>query len=231
MIHSYVFQNIMGCTYKGLEETKLFFQVVSFISLSLLFSGSQWQKVQDKSALIGMLGVPMLNHAQFHLVKVVQTLARKQRQVLKIKVTFTLNATIIDMFLTLCSQVCHSSRENKGSGGQVTQLQTLECLQMQASHRASKMDIATANEPLNPMAPSIRTLTLHGSRTAGTVVSGFFLVCYLFTNEQPVSEPLLNTGQGPPPTYQAATGGTHFGFQLSAYDKPHPSYTISSVQN
>ena len=31
MIHSYVFQNIMGCTYKGLEETKLFFQVVSFI--------------------------------------------------------------------------------------------------------------------------------------------------------------------------------------------------------
>ena len=81
------------------------------------------------------------------------------------------------------------------------------------------------------MALSIQTSTLHGLRTAGTVVSGFFFVCYLFTNEQPVSEPLPNTSQGPPSTYQTATGGTHFGFWPSAYNKPCPSYKISSVQN
>lgn len=103
---------------------------------------------------------------------------------------------------------------------------------MQTSHRMLMMDITTANEPVNPMAPSIQKSTSHGLRSSGTVVSGFFLfVCSLFTNEQPVSEPLQNTGQGPPPTYQTATAGIHFGFQPSANEKPPPSHGVSSTQN
>ena len=163
----------------------------------------------------------MLNHAPFCLVNAVWTLARKQGQILKIKVMFTSNVMIVDTFLTLYFQVRCSSRENKGSGGQVAQLQTLERLQTQASHRTSKMDVATTNEPLNPMAPSIRAS--NRSRGSGTkAVSDFFSVCHLFTNEQPVSEPLPNTGQGSPPTYQTATAGIHFGFRPSAYDKSRP---------
>ena len=63
------------------------------------------------------------------------------------------------------------------------------------------------------------------------LLSDFFFVCYLFTNEQPVSEPLPNSSQGLPPTYQTATSGTHFGFRPSAYDKSCPSHNTSSVQN
>ena len=202
----------MGCAYiKDLRKPGFFFRLCLPSFLSLLFSGSRWRKVQDKSALIRMLGVSMLNHAPFCLVKAVWTLTRKQGQILKIKVMFTSNVMIVDTFLTLYFQVRRSSRENKGSGGQVAQLQTLERLQTQASHRTSKMDVATANEPLNPMAPSIRAS--NRSRGFGTkAVSDSFSVCHLFTNEQPVSEPLPNTSQGSPPTYQTATAGIHFGF-------------------
>ena len=154
---------------KDLKKLGLFFSGCVFHPLSFPFSESQWRKVQDRSALIRMLGVSVLNHAWFRLVKAVWTLARKQRQVLKTKVTFTSNIMMIDAFLTLSSQVHHSSRENKGSGGQVAQLQTLERLRAQASHRTLRMDVATANEPLNPMAPSTRTSTSCGSRTSGTV--------------------------------------------------------------
>ena len=53
--------------------------------------------------------------------------------------------------------VCHSSRVTKGSGGQIAQLQNIECIQSErtsskTSH-ASQLDMATANKPLNPMAP------------------------------------------------------------------------------
>ncbi|KIM64571.1 hypothetical protein SCLCIDRAFT_23310 [Scleroderma citrinum Foug A] len=78
------------------------------------------------------------------------------------------------------------------------------------------MDIATANEPLNPMAPSMQKSTSCGSRTSGTV---------------PVSRPLSNTGQGPPLTYQTATAGTHSGFRPSANNKSLPSHDISSGKN
>ena len=72
----------------------------------------------------------------------------------------------------------------------MAQLQTLERLQTQTSHRVSRMDIATANEPLNPMAPSMQKLTSCRSRTSGTVVSGFFLLLYAIRS--PVSSPFLD---------------------------------------
>ena len=63
-----------------------------------------------------------------------------------------------------------SSRVNKGSGGQIAQLQNIECMQVEqmapkASH-ASQLEISTVNEPLNPMAPTkpkprIKTSSAH----------------------------------------------------------------------
>ena len=62
--------------------------------------------------------------------------------------------------------VHRSSRVNKGSSGQITQLQNIERMQVErmapkASH-ASQLEISTVNEPLNPMAltkpkPRIKT--------------------------------------------------------------------------
>ena len=50
-----------------------------------------------------------------------------------------------------------SSRATKGSGGQITQLQNLERIQSEQTSsktsRALQLDVATANEPTNPMAP------------------------------------------------------------------------------
>lgn len=60
---------------------------------------------------------------------------------------------------TVAQTVHHSSRLNKGNGGQVAQLQNIECIQTapcatsKASH-ASQLDAATANELTNPMAPT-----------------------------------------------------------------------------
>ena len=52
-----------------------------------------------------------------------------------------------------------SSRPTKGSGGQLAQLQHIERIQTEqaatakVSH-ATQLDVATANEPVNPMAPT-----------------------------------------------------------------------------
>ena len=50
-----------------------------------------------------------------------------------------------------------SSRATKGSGGQIVQLQNIERIQSKRTSSktscASQLDTATANEPLNPMAP------------------------------------------------------------------------------
>lgn len=46
-----------------------------------------------------------------------------------------------------------SSRANKGSGGQISQMQNIERMQTQGIPKVTPMDIVTANEPLNPLAP------------------------------------------------------------------------------
>ena len=65
----------------------------------------------------------------------------------------------INSFIDDCGawNVRHSSRVTKGSGSQIAQLQNIEHIQSEqisskTSH-ASQLDMATANEPLNPMAP------------------------------------------------------------------------------
>ena len=69
---------------------------------------------------------------------------------------FTLNSSTCFTDQTDDQTVCRSSRANKGSGGQIAQLQNIECMQVEqmapkASH-ASQLEISTTNEPLNPMA-------------------------------------------------------------------------------
>ncbi|KAF8547969.1 hypothetical protein OG21DRAFT_1526801 [Imleria badia] len=46
-----------------------------------------------------------------------------------------------------------SARSNIGKGGQMAQLENIECVQTQRSARTSKLMVATLDEPLNPMAP------------------------------------------------------------------------------
>ena len=50
----------------------------------------------------------------------------------------------------------HSSRANKGNGGQMSQLQLIERIQTErtvpSKSRASQLERATTNEPVNPMA-------------------------------------------------------------------------------
>ena len=70
---------------------------------------------------------------------------------------FTLNSSTCFTDQTDDQTVRHSSRANKGSSGQIAQLQNIERMQIErmapkASH-ASQLEISTANEPLNPMAP------------------------------------------------------------------------------
>ena len=54
------------------------------------------------------------------------------------------------------TNVRRSTRATKGSGGQITQLQHIERIQLEQisskTSRAAQLDVATANEPLNPMA-------------------------------------------------------------------------------
>ena len=58
---------------------------------------------------------------------------------------------------TDAQNVRRSSRATKGSGGQIAQLQYIERIQSERTSsktsRAYQLDMATANEPLNPMAP------------------------------------------------------------------------------
>jgi len=69
---------------------------------------------------------------------------------------FTLNSSTCFTDHTDDQTVCRSSRVNKGSGGQIAQLQNIERMQVEwmapkASH-ASQLEISTMNKPLNPMA-------------------------------------------------------------------------------
>ena len=55
------------------------------------------------------------------------------------------------------ANVRHSARATKGSGSQIAQLQHIERIQSERisskTSRAAQLDVAVANEPLNPMAP------------------------------------------------------------------------------
>jgi len=83
---------------------------------------------------------------------------------------------------------CRSSRTNKGHGGQIAQLHNIECIQTESTaasktSRTSQLEKATANEPLNPMAPErprpkVRTKTSQFAYApAGENKSGLQSVC------------------------------------------------------
>ena len=51
-----------------------------------------------------------------------------------------------------------------GKGGQKAQLQNIECIQTQDSARSSRLEGATAGEPLNPMASIVLDARMHPSK-------------------------------------------------------------------
>lgn len=70
----------------------------------------------------------------------------------------SLSRTALDAALAPSHQ---SSRANMGRGGQKAQLQNIERIQTQTSARSSRLEAATAGEPLNPMAPIALGARMH----------------------------------------------------------------------
>ena len=93
---------------------------------------------------------------------------------------FMLNSSTCFTDQTDNQTVCCSSRANKGSSGQIAQLQNIEHMQVEwmapkASH-ASQLEISTMNEPLNPMAlmkpkPCIKTSSARVREDVNSVMS------------------------------------------------------------
>ena len=91
------------------------------------------------------------------------------------------NRCITDLMI---SSTPFFKRKQREWGRQIAQLQNLKRIQTQTSHKVSKMDLTTANEPLNPMAPSIRNLKSRGLKTSGSAVSDFSPFCRLYIYSQ-----------------------------------------------
>ncbi|KAI6030242.1 hypothetical protein EDC04DRAFT_2898524 [Pisolithus marmoratus] len=108
----------------------------------------------------------------------------------------------------------------KGSGGQITQLWNIECIQTKqtatskASH-ASHLEMATANKPLNPLAlvRSKPKLKPHVKMSSA---------CALGDGQPPKSlQKPTNLDRVPLPTYQAAVSSSRYGFHLAELDKQY----------
>ncbi|KIK15131.1 hypothetical protein PISMIDRAFT_16731 [Pisolithus microcarpus 441] len=119
-----------------------------------------------------------------------------------------------------------SSRMTKGSSGQIAQLQNIECIQTEqtatskVSH-ASYHEMATANEPLNPLAPAkSKPKPKPRVKTSSACASN--------DGQLPKSlqEPTSLDGASPP-TYQVAVKGSRYGFRLAGLDKQHEQDNIT----
>ncbi|KIK11244.1 hypothetical protein PISMIDRAFT_19692 [Pisolithus microcarpus 441] len=121
-----------------------------------------------------------------------------------------------------------SSRTTKGSGGQIAQLRNIERIQTEqtatskVSH-ASYLEMATANEPLNPLAPAkSKPKPKPRVKTSSACASN--------DGQLPKSlqEPTSLDGASPP-TYQVAVEGSRYGFRLAGLDKQHEQDNITTA--
>ncbi|KAI6027636.1 hypothetical protein BKA83DRAFT_4490184 [Pisolithus microcarpus] len=121
-----------------------------------------------------------------------------------------------------------SSRTTKGSGGQIAQLRNIEHIQTEqtttskVSH-ASYLEMATANEPLNPLAPAkSKPKPKPRVKTSSACASN--------DGQLPKSlqEPTSLDGASPP-TYQVAVEGSRYGFRLAGLDKQHEQDNITTA--
>ena len=181
-----LFQNV-ECAYKNSKRRDLSLYQVSFIP-SILRVAMPVQGTKQKCSLQDAGVVDTLESGLVPLAQSGADTRKKAKMGVENTGIVCLNSTI-DALLILWSQARRSLRENKGNGGQIAQLQNLERMQTATSHRVSKMDLATDNEPLNPMAPSTRNPKSRGSKTSGSVVGDFssFIFYFFFTNEQAAS--------------------------------------------
>ncbi|KAI5994391.1 hypothetical protein EDD15DRAFT_2366477 [Pisolithus albus] len=134
-------------------------------------------------------------------------------------------------------QTRRSSRANKGSGGQIAQLQNIERIQTQAVARVSPMDVATANEPRNPLAPpSDKQLPQRKTRRSNGRAEE------KIPSDAPVRAPTASVGGNTllRPTRQVPIPGSRYGFRLptpaadsatSCGDSTVPHRSASAIQS
>ncbi|KAI5994996.1 hypothetical protein EDD15DRAFT_2365894 [Pisolithus albus] len=151
-------------------------------------------------------------------------------------------------------QTRRSSRANKGSSGQIAQLQNIERIQTQAIARVSPMDVATANEPRNPLAPpSDKQLPQRKTRHSNSRAeekAHLILVVLPFSDsltsqipsDAPVRAPTASIGGNTllQPTRQVPIPGSRYGFRLptpaadsatSCGDSTVPHRSASAIQS
>ncbi|KAI6096001.1 hypothetical protein F5141DRAFT_1221206 [Pisolithus sp. B1] len=106
-----------------------------------------------------------------------------------------------------------SSRANKGSGGQLLQLKNIEWMQTELTVRPMPTEAATANEPLNPLAPvSTKQTPRSHHLKGGQVVSSHAVLPAVLPMHS-----LLNPVAHYPPLPQVqhvSTAGSQYGFHL-----------------
>ncbi|KAI6005575.1 hypothetical protein EDD15DRAFT_2358725 [Pisolithus albus] len=135
-------------------------------------------------------------------------------------------ATTRVVYVAGTKSMCRSSRTTKGSGSQIAQLRNIEHIQAEqtatskVSH-ASYLEMATANEPLNPLAPAkSKPKPKPHVKTSSACASN--------DGQLPKSlqEPTGLDGASPP-TYQVAVEGSRYGFRLAGLDKQHEQDNIT----
>ncbi|KAI5984373.1 hypothetical protein EDC04DRAFT_2615759 [Pisolithus marmoratus] len=137
-------------------------------------------------------------------------------------------AFVMSSYVTGTESMHCSSRMTKGSGSQIAQLHNIEHIQTEqtttskASH-ASYLEVTTANEPLNPLAPvKLKPKPkLHMKMSFACASSGSQLPRSL---QEPTS-----LDRASPPTYQAAVEGSSYGFHLAGSDKQHGQDDVTTA--
>ena len=123
-----------------------------------------------------------------------------------------------------------SSRANKGNGGQLSQLQAIECIQTERmtifkSH-ASQLERATTNEPVNPMAsvkPKPHLLLMYQIAMVNQSRSWYITFCNVLdpSTDSRASQAPAGFDSAPPPAYQMAIQGSRYSIRPSDPEKQH----------
>ncbi|KAI6007103.1 hypothetical protein EDD15DRAFT_2358210 [Pisolithus albus] len=135
-----------------------------------------------------------------------------------------------------------SLRVNKGSGGQIAQLQNIECIQTQAIARVLLMDVATTNEPRNPLAPpSDKQLPQWKTRPSnGRAEEKARLILVVLPFSDSLTSQIPSDAPVHAPTASVPIPGSRYGFRLptptadsatSCGDSTVPHRSVSAIQS
>ena len=119
-----------------------------------------------------------------------------------------------------------SSKMNMEKGGQIAQLENIECVQTQNPTKVSKLVAATANKLLNPMALMAIDTRAHLSKdSSGNMVwripTPLSIIYLAKVTPQTFAGSWMHPSgcTVPLPAYQALTEGSHYGFNLPVKGK------------